>query len=211
MTDVYNIKTDTDSIVTPIVENNGISIYPEDIENLEIEYINTLPTPEQIYKVSAFQGLLEYIYNNKLKRLINRKWGERIDFYLMDNIFKYIYIPLCRKYDKSPKLITFSNCLVNIDNCNLTDIKSGLLSNNNKRASQTDVRIVKKWYETCEGSLSEKAIEESSIGSMFALKALYGWKENNTITIEQSNLHHETAEQIQERHKTASLPEMPEI
>jgi hypothetical protein len=47
---------------------------------------------------------------------------------------------------------------------------------------------------------------------MFALKALYGYRDNTTLTIENGSAQqHETAEQIAARHKGAQLPTKPDI
>ena len=47
---------------------------------------------------------------------------------------------------------------------------------------------------------------------IFALKANFGYRDNQTITLESpSMIPHETAEQIAAKHASAMLPEKPEI
>lgn len=192
-----------------IVACNGVEIYQTEIDILCEEYINSLPDSNLIYKSSVFSGLLDYIYKHCLKDRIRDQL--KLDFELLDNIFNCIYIPICYKFDKVPTIIQFC-VLVNIDNGHISDIKNGIYRTNGTKANTIHVQTVKKWYNTCESALLGKAINESSIGSIFALKSNFGYRDNQTITVESgSALPHESAEQIAARHAAAMLPEKPEI
>lgn len=192
-----------------IVACNGVEIYQTEIDILCEEYINSLPDSNLIYKSSVFSGLLDYIYKHCLKDRIRDQL--KLDFELLDNIFNCIYIPICYKFDKVPTIIQFC-VLVNIDNGHISDIKNGIYRTNGTKANTNHVQTVKKWYNTCESALLGKAINESSIGSIFALKSNFGYRDNQTITVESGSvLPHESAEQIAARHAAAMLPEKPVI
>lgn len=192
-----------------IVACNGVEIYQTEIDILCEEYINSLPDSNLIYKSSVFSGLLDYIYKHCLKDRIRDQL--KLDFELLDNIFNCIYIPICYKFDKVPTIIQFC-VLVNIDNGHISDIKNGIYRTNGTKANTNHVQTVKKWYNTCESALLGKAINESSIGSIFALKSNFGYRDNQTITVESGSvLPHESAEQIAARHAAAMLPEKPKI
>ena len=200
-----------EDIEQPIIEYNGKLIFQNDIDLLIEKYIELLPNRDNIYKVSGFSGLLDYIYKNKLRTFYNRN-SNYIDYKCLDLVFNNIYIPLCRLFDKAPKIITFCSCLAKIDNNNLSDVKNGITSKGHSRITISDTLIVKKWYEICESSLTEKAIEENSIGAIFGLKSLYGYRDNTTLTIESGSMQqHDTPEQIAARHKSAQLPQKPDI
>lgn len=189
-----------------ILEYNGITLYADDITVICDDYINSLPEQSMIYKSTVFSGMLDSIYKRCIKNVIPEKYN--LDFTLLDNIFNNIYIPLCYRYNKVPTIIQFC-VLVNIDNGNISDLKNGVYRNGYK-ANTATTQTVKKWYSVCESALLDKAISESSIGSIFALKANFGYRDNQTITLEtQSQIPHETAEQIAAKHASAILPEKP--
>ena len=71
---------------------------------------------------------------------------------------------------------------------------------------------VQKWYLTCESMLLAKATNESSIGSIFGLKANYKYRDNDSIPILPTQAIQVTdADTIKERHASASLPKKPEF
>lgn len=187
---------------------NGIEIYKTDIDILCDEYINSLSNPDMIYKSAVFNGLLDYIYKHSLKDILGNK--VKNDYQLLNNIFYNIYLPICYKYNKTPTILQFS-VLADIDNTTLSDIKSGIYRTDGTRVNQTTSQIVKKWYSVCESALLGKAIDESSIGGMFALKACYGYRDNVIVTETPQQFAIETPEQIAARHKqnTLTLPEKP--
>lgn len=192
-----------------LITVNGIELYQSDIDVLCDEYINSLPDSSMIYKSSVFSGLLDYIYKHCLKNILPSDF--RLDFQVLDKVFYSVYIPLCYRFDKVPTIVQFS-VLVNIDNAHITDLRNGVYRANGSRVSPEKSQTVKKWYDVCESALLGKAINESSIGSIFALKSSFGYRDNQTITIEQGQqIPHETAEQIAAKYADIERPELPDL
>ena len=192
-----------------ILSYNGIEIFENDISILCDEYINSLPDSNMIYKSAVFSGMLDYIYKHCIKNIIPEQ--NKLNFELLDNIFNSVYIPLCYRFDKVPTIIQFC-VLVNIDNGNISDVKNGIYRSNGAKVNTNSTQTVKKWYNTCESALLGKAINESSIGSIFALKSSFGYHENQTVTIESRQLApHETPEQIAAKYSDIERPEKPDL
>lgn len=195
-----------------IFKYNDIVIYSDDINLLCDEYINSLPAPDMIYKSACFNGLLDYIYRQCLKRIINiSKNNGKYNYTVLDNIFNDIYLPLCYRYNITPTVIQFTS-LVKIDNAHLSDLRSGVYRTSSANVNPSTTQIVKTWYKACESATIGKVLNESSIGGMFIAKAVYGYSDAQTIKLETvDNDMHETAAEIAARHDTELLPEMPEI
>lgn len=195
-----------------IIAYNGTEIYQSDIDQLCDEYINSLPVPEMVYKTAVFNGLLDYIYKHLLKNIIKSDNGIRnngYDFKLLDDIFYGLYLPLTYKFNKTATVLQFC-VLCRMDNRNISDVKNGLYRSNGTKPNPVNTQTVQKWYSVCESALYDRAIEDNSIGAIFGLKANYGYRDNQTITLEtQSQIPHETAEQIAAKHANAMLPEKP--
>lgn len=192
-----------------LLDFRGIEVYKTDIELLCDEYINSLPDESMIYKSAVFIGLLEFIYKRLLKNIIPKnEYDSNLE--LLDNIFYNIFIPLCLKYNITPTMILFSSfCHVSYNN--LIEIKKGF-RNNGQKVKFLDSEIVKNWSNFIESGLLLKTVNEQSVGSMFALKAIYQYREANTLTIESNTqVTHETPDEIAARHSNAQLPEKPEI
>lgn len=195
---------------TALITENGISIYADDIERLCAEYVDSLPIPENVYKTAGFTALLVYIYNNCLKQVIVRR-DTGYNYELLDNIFYKIYIPLCGIYGFTPTVTQFA-MFTGINSSNLTDIKNGVYRTDGAKVSHSKTQIVKKWYATSESALLNRAVDSNSIGSIFALKALYQYSDAQTIRVESaSQEQHDSAEQIAQRHSAAELPEKPQL
>lgn len=193
-----------------LITVNGIELYQSDIDVLCDEYIQSLPDSSMIYKSTVFCGLLDYIYKHVLKD-ITRSNDNHIRYDVINEIFYNIYIPLCYRFDKVPTMIQFS-VLVNVSNTHLTDVKNGVYRSNGTAVNIACNQMVKKWYDVCESALLGKAINESSIGSIFALKSSFGYHENQTVTIESRQLMpHETPEQIAAKYSDIERPEKPEL
>lgn len=193
-----------------LITVNGIELYQSDIDVLCDEYIQSLPDQSMIYKSAVFAGMLDYIYKHVLKD-ITRSNDNHINFDALDEIFYNIYVPLCYRFDKVPTMLQFS-VLVNVSNSNLTDVKNGIYRSNGSKVNSANTQKVKKWYDVCESALLGKAIGESSIGSIFALKAVFGYKEQQSIMIEnQQQLAHETPEQIAAKYSDIERPEKPDL
>ena len=194
-----------------IVSHNGIEIYKSDIDILCDEYINSLPLPDLVYsKVNVFTGMLNYIYNHSVKPLLDSDKSYFNNYSLLDDIFNRLYIPVCSKYNKTPTVLAFS-VLTGIDYDNLTDIKNGIYRGNGTKVNINNSRIVKKWFKTCESSLVNKTVDESSIGSMFLLKSVYQYSENNTVTVINTIDNNQDPLTIQEKYSKVGLPDKPDI
>ena len=194
-----------------LLSQNGIDIYESDIMILCDEYISRLPDSNSVYKSAVFAGMLRYIYSHKLKYVIetdkiNRN-AKQNNYKLLDDIFNNIYIYLCSLYNIVPSIIQFC-VLVDIDNTTVSDINKGIFRTDGSKANPANSQTVKKWYATCESMLLSKAQNESSIGSIFALKANYGYRDNfqqvEMIPAQQT----QSVDQIKERYKSAQLPVM---
>ena len=192
----------------PILAYNEIDIFESDIELLENEYRNKLENPDFIYKVIVYKGLLEFIYKRLLKNIIKQSKGIEYDIELLDDIFYNIYLPLCYKYNISPTVLQFTS-FCHIDYNNIHDLKNGIYRSGKNIVSFDKTLRVKKWYSVCESGLIDKAISESSIGSIFILKSVYKYKENDTLTIETNTEKISSPEEIKQRYENASIPEKP--
>lgn len=200
---------------TPIIEYDKFKVYQSDIDILCDEYIDDLPIPDQIYsKAAPFNGLLLYLYQKRFGRIINanREYANsKYDFQLLDNIFHKVYLPLCYKYSKTPTVSSFCN-FCNMSYENISNIKQGIYQSCGSKTNNISTSIAKKWYEICECSLINKTVEESSIGSMFILKAVHGYRDNdNTVFVQPLEVKTETPEQIAAKYSTAEQPELPDF
>lgn len=192
------------------IDSGNIVIYDSDIEILEDEYISSLFDPKLISKASCFTGLLNLIHERYLKNIL-RKDG-RINYKLCNDVFFNIYLPLCNKYNVCPTVQQFAAILIRVSLEHITDIKNGIYRNGGYEVTKSTTQYIKNWYRVTESVLLGKTVDESSIGSMFGLKALYGYSDSNPIRLEVSRIEeHETPEQIAERHKAAFLPEKPDL
>lgn len=196
-----------------VISESGIEVYKSDIDILTSEYIESLPDESMIYKSPVFKGLLLYIYNTKLRNVIesikNNKGINQynIDYSLMDSIFNNVYLPLCYRFSIVPTVLSFS-VFVGIDNSFLYEVNKGIYRNGSK-VNPDNTRTVKKWYSVCESALADKAFNENSIGSIFGLKANYQWTETAPQTALPDSTPQATPEQIAERYRDAKKPELP--
>ena len=162
-----------------VLAYNGTELYQNDIDILVSDYLETLPDKTMIYKSTVFSGLLNYIYNHKLKNIIPNEFKN--DYDLLNDIFNNIYINLCTRFNIVPSVIQFC-VLCNISREVLTDIRNGTYRNGTN-VNPAKSLTVRKWFDTCESMLLSKAQNESSIGSIFALKANYKYRENDSIQV----------------------------
>ena len=198
------VYTNMDNV---ILTYNNIELYKSEIDILCDEYINTLYNADMIYKSAVFSGLLHYIYQNKLKFIIPDTYNH--DYKLLNDIFDNIYIYLCTRFNIVPNIIQFT-VLCHIDKSLISEIKSGVYKDGSRVKSDTS-ETVKRWYSICESMLLSKATNESSIGSIFALKANYGYQEQPQRLEIVNNGSNATPEQIAEKYKDVKKPEIPEI
>ena len=154
----------------------------DDIQTAIERYKLILPNPEYLNTKSiTFEGLIRYIHTNVIRPIIPE--SNRNDYKLLDDIFNNIYIPLCNIYGFQPNIILF--CLLcDIDYSNIGTIAQGRTSSGAQIANRELQAIVQKWRHTCESGLYSNVSNHSSIGSMFLLKSVYGYQEQQTIRIE---------------------------
>lgn len=199
-----------DGIVT---QYGDITIYSDDIAVLCEQYINSLPNPDNIYKSNTFKGLLDYIYRHYLKDIDLRckDKSNTNNYELLDKLFFDLYLPLVYKYNNSPSVLGFCT-MCHISAENISDIRNGVYRSGYPVNSQNS-QIVKKWYQVTESSLFDKAVNESSVGSIFLLKSKFSYRETAPL-IEVSNVEQiDSPEQIAARHAQAALnmPEKPDL
>lgn len=199
-----------------ILKYEEIEIYDSDIEILEDAYLRSIKIDNtDNIKVQQFNGLLLYIYNNKLKFILkNNKEKNRgkNDYNLLDNIFNHIYLPLCYKYGFNPNVLQFTSTLVHISNSNITDVKNGIRRKDNSTVNPDSQQIIQKWYDITKSGYETSASARNSIGDIFILKAIYGLRDSDTVQqVIVSHDEHKTAEQIQEKYQNVEKPELIDI
>ena len=198
---------------TVLISDSGIEIYQSDIDILISEYIESLPDETLIYKASVFNGLLLYIYNNKLKYVIetikNNKGINQynIDYDLLNDIFQNVYLPLTYRFNIVPTVLSFA-CFVHVSNTFLSEVKTGTYRKGVKVNSES-TETVKNWYQVCESSLADKAFNDNGIGAIFGLKANYAWTETAPTQVIPESAAQSTPEQIQQRYKDVEKPVLP--
>lgn len=154
-----------------------------DIENACNEYLDTLPVKDMIYKnQNMFIGLLLYIYRNILYKYTKDNY--RYNYKVLDSIFDNIYMPLCLLYGYTPNIYMFCTFL-NLNSSYIYSMlnSSGLYNSDGTNISKDKLTYLKKWHNTSESMIANRALEQNSIGSLFILKSKYAWTENNTLTI----------------------------
>ena len=182
---------------SPVVQTKYGTIYPADVERVEYNYIQSLPDPDSIYNINAFIGLL-FRLNREVVAPALKRPGDRApgckgyDIHAMDSIFYNVFIPLITKYRITPTIGLFmylvgltsaiiDNWKKNIDNTIYSDIKTSNLEDN---SNYTKLTYYRKWSNYIEQWILGNVVNTNSIGGMFALKAVYGYSDAQTIRIE---------------------------
>lgn len=192
----------------PLIETKYADIYPADIERVEQNYIASLPDPESIYNINAFIGLLFRLHREvvapALKRPGDIKTGcKGYDIQAMDSIFYHVFIPLISKYRITPTIGMFlyligidssvidrwkkpSNNSIDIDNSdsNIDIYGSSNTYDLSSRSNIDKYSFYRKWSNYIEQWILGNVVNTNSIGGMFALKAVYGYSDAQTIRIE---------------------------
>ena len=192
------------------IDSGNIIIYESDVNMIESEYIESLPDQSLIFKSSCFNGLLNLIYDRFLKNILRK--DKRIDYQLSNAVFDNIYIPLCTRYNICPTVLQFVTIMLHIPIEHITDIKNGIYRSNGSEVTKSHTQAIKRWYSVTESIMLGKAVNESSIGSIFGLKAVYGYSDQSPIQLEVTKTEeHESPEEISLRHQNAFIPEKPEL
>ena len=197
-------------INTAILAHNGVEIYQNDIDIVCQEYIQSLPFPDMVTKSSVFSGMLAEISRKIIKPFIDndrkKRNTTRYDYDLLNDIFYLIFIPLCNRFNICGSVLLFS-VFCGIPNEHLSDIRNGVYRFNGSTVNPANAQTVKNWYHTIESNLLLKATNESSIGSIFALKANYNYNDNlQKIEIVNSANSADTPAQIMEKYKDIEPP-----
>lgn len=160
-----------------------IKIHKDDIAVCEYDYIQSLPDESLIYKKSnIFLGLLESIYQNVLSKYFIDTDSFNNDYEMLDIIFFKIYLPIVLKYGYTPSLYMFSS-FIHSNNNYFTELLNGTYRDGSKVNNATTV-TVRKWYNVCKAATITRAIDDNSIGAIFASKAAYGMTDTPTPAIE---------------------------
>lgn len=163
-----------------LVKSERGSITETDLREVIEEYVARLPDPELVYKKSiTFEGMIRYIHTRLIKQVLPT--NSRYDYNLLDSIFNYIYIPLCSIYGFQPNIILFT-ILCDIDYVYVSKLGNGHI--HGKPLDSTLYGLVRKWSNICESGLYSNVANHNSVGSMFLLKAVYGYQEQQTIRVE---------------------------
>ena len=162
------------------------------IKECEDQYINNiLLDPNDIYNTNSFNGLINYIYANIFKPNKRTKEYKVNSYNLMNNsILDYddidtlyglwdIYLALCGKYKITPVSLQFCS-MIGIAKQTMTEWMSG----NNRKASNAHMAFSKKISSDCESITLSKVANDNSVGAIFLSKAVYGYRENDTLTIQ---------------------------
>lgn len=160
-----------------------IAVYRNDIELAESEYLDRLPDPGMIYnKSNIFLGLLESIYQNVVSKYLLDKKTFFNDYNMLNEIFYKLYLPLVYKYGYTPSLYMFSS-FIHSNNNYFTELLNGTYRDGSKVSNTTTV-TVRKWYNVCKAATITRAIDDNSIGAIFASKAAYGMTDTPQPAIE---------------------------
>ena len=202
---------------TTVTAHNGVEVYTSNIlafaDEFLMDELEEERRPDIYTNNSIFTSMLLYISDNIPKPDYN-------DIKLLDNIFN-IYIRLCTKYDKLPRLEKFS-ILININPGTLSDWSSGVLRSsiyydskgeyikdfpawrlNHKEElytvepSTAHAETVKKWKNICKNFLVDSLQNSRGVDAnkIFVAKAAYGMVETAPIPVANQE-QHRTAEQI---------------
>lgn len=197
-----------------ILSTGNIEVYQSEIQQLCDEYISSLPDESMIYKSTVFSGMLSYIYRNKLKYIIYKSKADNNintfyhDYKLLDDIFNTVYIDLCTRYNIIPTVLQFC-VLCDLPREFITDLKNGIYRTDGYKVKPETTQIVKNWFNTCESMTLSRAANESSIGSIFVSKAVYGYSDAPVQQLEIiDNRQSETPQQIAERFRNAEKPSL---
>ena len=191
------------------------------IKECENQYINNiLLDPNDIYNTNSFNGLINYIYANIFKpdkrtkeyrdNNYNNLNNSILDYSDTDTLYGLldIYLALCGKYKITPVTLQFCGML-GISKETIGDWQSG----EKRKASPEHMRFAKKLHSACESITLSRAVNDNAVGAIFLSKAVYGYRENDGITIqvgarEQPTLSDtELMQIIEERTELDALPD----
>ena len=200
-----------------IKTEEDIEIYTNSFWYYVDDYINSLNNPDDIKDRLCFSGCLRHIYRNMFKPgfddyIISNR-NSTIDYANINELyFVYdLYLQLCNKYKKEYTLNGFLT---------LTGISKEVFLSwlEYKNIPKHDVKysndLWRDFVKTVKSN-SEQSLHESMLnGNLMAyatLKCWYGWKEEQTVNINQiANNNIQSIESIAMNHNI-SIPEKPNL
>lgn len=190
-----------------LIQTKYGTIYPADVERVEYNYIQSLPDPNSIYNINSFIGLLFLLHREVIKPVMLKPGEVRpgtrgYDIRVLDTAFYNIFIPLIAKYHITPTIGMFMY-LIGIDSSLIdtwkkksnniysdsNDINNICIGDDYSNSNSNDNNCSKysyylKWSNYIEQWILGNVVNTNSIGGMFALKAVYGYSDAQTIRIE---------------------------
>lgn len=188
-----------------------IAIHKNDIEICEYDYIQSLPDETLIYKKSnVFLGLLEKIYQDVISKYLLDTDTYSNDYEMLDIIFYKLYLPIVYKYGYTPSLYMFGS-FIHIDNTYLSELLTGRYKDGSTVNHDTTLTI-SKWYNTCKAATFTRAVDDNSIGAIFAAKAAYQMSDQpapvQPLPIAADD---QSALEIAKKYGSEAPPELPDI
>ena len=189
--------------ILEVNDNNIYQILENDIDTYTELYIQSLPDPENIYNSYTFQGLLSYLCRNVFRVSFNRDYKRTsvIDYNNVNHLYTtwLLYKYICAKYKKAFTFLGYT-VFIGVSTADISNWESG---NNNNIIEF--INTVKRESET---GLQDKTINDNGIGSMFILKAKYGYSETPQTVIIDTAAAHNKPDSIADKY--GSMPDLPE-
>ncbi len=215
---------------------NRIEFYKQRIQDEIDAYKLTLPDETLLYKVGPFRGLLKHISVNVFKadRPITNKTDRNVNFDdpgELDQLWD-IYVSLSYAFNQNISLHNFAmftgidyNTFLgwsNVNNITVDDIGNDNGDSYNNIVLNTTLcsrekhniviykSMIKRWMNECESNLADHTARENSVGSMFLLKAVYGYSEQpQRIEITTDNSQVDRAA-LMDKYKDQERPQLPD-
>lgn len=215
---------------------NRIEFYKQRIQDEIDAYKLTLPDETLLYKVGPFRGLLKHISVKVFQadKILDGRTDRNIDFNNpaeLDQLWT-IYADLTYTFNQNMSIqnfamftgIDYSTFLLwsNVNNITVDDINNSntdsynnvvfnTMYNSNEKHNVVIYRsMVKRWMLECEQNLADHTARENSVGSMFLLKAVYGYSEQPQrieITTDNSTVDRVA---LMDKYKDQERPQLPD-
>ena len=203
--------------------SNGSEVYETKIHEIADQYVAQTLTKEERESAridsTVFSGMLLRVYRELFKPSANKELFHQNqyqnvqknsildydDIQTLDRLFD-VYCDLCATYRMCPSLLGFSS-MIGLSKDSINDWISG-----RTHKSSEHCQTAKRWKSVCEFGLESRAVMSNSIGSIFALKANYQWREAAPDSSDQMiTTVQRTPEQIQAKYQDAQRPELPQL
>ena len=187
-------------------DGTSTEIYLSELDVLVDEYTSGMDE-ETLSRPAGFLGLLKHLYMVKFRPSENRLYNSRSMLDSPEDISRLWdwYCTLCYRFQKTPTVLQFG-ILTGVDRHTFQDWADG----STRGANPAYSTVSKKMKAEAEAALESKAIETSSIGAIFGLKASHQWREAAPVTETYDQIaSHDSPEQIAARHSAATLPQKP--